>query len=294
MLCALALWLASPASASSGGASASSSPPRKRRLTKDGYAGGALIDDGVLSFDPLLNNPAVKTRELLQMEHLKDARFEVVMVDDREFPRDVAALDPNKPQYYFAMSAMLNCAYAMHFGYGFRYIKLNKSHMIPGYHSTWHKVFYVAKMLRELAESNAGPTWILMLDSDAYVREHDVPLPSFLANLAARYGIQKDVAAVVAEEMRIPGRHNPVEPINWLNTGVLLINANEHSRTLYNLWIQRGRRNSRMKRTWPYDQGIFHELVLTEPFKGCTPWGWRSNGSQLRALSESASAKPVQ
>merc|ERR1712032_762572 len=99
-------------------------------------------------------------------------------------------------------------------------------------HSFWGKVFYMRHRLQEL-ESNQKCTWLLFLDSDAFVREFDAPLATFIEELANEYRIKRNVAVIVAEDRAlIPPFHLDFYPLQrfntevpWLNPGVLLVRA---------------------------------------------------------------------
>jgi len=170
--------------------------------------------------------------------HWNDCTFEVVMIDNRTLPSEA------NPETFWGMTAVINHEYAKKFGYKFTlvhpdYIKGKE----PDYDVNWLKPLYFAQRLQELKESTRCK-WFLFLDSDAFVREFDVPLEKFIPDLLAKYNIPKNVAAVFAKEKAIPGvsseGHLSPPIFNWLNPGVFLVQANAQSQFFFNAWLEGG------------------------------------------------------
>ena len=108
-------------------------------------------------------------------------------------------------------AAAINYEYARRHGYEFRmYCHANSN----GFATAWIKV-RILEALYEEAAARAGPTYILLVDSDVYMRAFEVPLPDWLRRQRV------DVAAVgwslmYAKESVVPGKFK--KP-NWINTG---------------------------------------------------------------------------
>lgn len=201
----------------------------------------------------------------LSEESLKGCSFELVTIDDRPLPSSARGVQAGN---YWAMTAVLNYAYASHWGYGFRYVQLNSS-VMPQYRPTWGKVFYVAERLRGLVSSQQC-VWLLCLDGDAFVREFDVPLPVFLAGLGRRYRIRADIGAIFTKEQDLDMGSGLVSSMRgyrpkvpWLNTGVYFIQAGRSGRIFTGAWEDAARSASHfLQNNWPGEQGVVTELVM--------------------------------
>lgn len=176
----------------------------------------------------------------------------------------------------------------MRFGYTFRYVQLNRSlfrrSQMCEYHPTWGKVFYIRERLRQLHEQGDRCTWLLFVDSDAFVRETDLPIPNFLLSLASRYNIQSSVGAIFAQNRDI---HRPVQVyvgpiagfkahVQWVNAGVFFVQSNARSRRLFDTWQFLGERSENpLHRSWPGETGVITELVRPGlyPYARTAEWG---------------------
>lgn len=178
-----------------------------------------------------------------------DCGFEVVMLDNRPL---------ENPNDYWSQAAVINYAYAKRFHYNFTLIQPNLSQ--DKYNIAWAKCFYLADRLQQL-EGNIGCKWILHLDSDAFVREFDLPLPTFMSGLASKYDIGKDVAAVFAKERAIKSEPRDRPGYGWLNGGVFLVQANPQSQSFFRKWLDAGKNGSDLERkTWPAEMGVLTHL----------------------------------
>jgi len=182
--------------------------------------------------------------------------FELIMVDNRPWKRVGAS---NMP--YWVMATIVNYAYAARFAYSFRLVRpaMQSARDYPG----WNKVLYLRDRLSDLSAEPAC-TWLLYLDADAFVREADLPLPTFLAGLAARYPVSADVGIILARESNLTGSGAAPPLAAFLNTGVLLLRSGPQSRRLLDAWLLAGRhvQQRRLWTTWPAEQGILSELLL--------------------------------
>lgn len=222
----------------------------------------------------------VRTSSALSVEQLANCAFEIVMVDDRVWRR----VNPRNAPYW-VMAAVLNRAYASRFGYAFRLVRprfdiptgTTDAPSYPG----WHKVMYLAERLLESEQPWQGSgtgkqeqcRWLLYLDGDAFVREHDLPLPAFLSGLATRYPSSPATSVIFAAEQPVvgwnitagpvPGGVNPAAP--FLNTGVFLVRAGAGSSAahLFRSWLAAaaGVVHRRLWTSWPGEQGVLSELV---------------------------------
>mmetsp|Transcript_65648 Transcript_65648/g.182654 ORF Transcript_65648/g.182654 Transcript_65648/m.182654 type:complete len:321 (-) Transcript_65648:24-986(-) len=195
---------------------------------------------------------------LIDAESLRGCAFEIIMVDDRPWNRVGWA---NMP--YWVAAAILNSEYATRFGYEFRLVR---PRFTRGSYPGWFKVMYMVERLEAL--SMAGRcAWMLYMDSDAFVRESNLPLDVYLADLADRYAIPHDVGAIFALEQNLTGA--PEDPGNWppqaefLNTGVFLVQSSPWGRGLFDAWLAAARAvlQRRLWTTWPGEQGILSELL---------------------------------
>eukprot|EP00747_Dinoflagellata_sp_TGD_P033487 gnl/TRDRNA2_/TRDRNA2_136655_c0_seq1.p1 gnl/TRDRNA2_/TRDRNA2_136655_c0~~gnl/TRDRNA2_/TRDRNA2_136655_c0_seq1.p1 ORF type:complete len:374 (-),score=54.99 gnl/TRDRNA2_/TRDRNA2_136655_c0_seq1:136-1257(-) len=195
----------------------------------------------------------------LTEETLKGCLFELVQVDDRELP------DTENATSYWGTTAVLNHAYAARFGYRYRLVRVKKSGPIyDEYAPEWLKMFYASYRLHELRESREGRnkcTWLLFMDSDAFVREFDLPLPVFLAGLASSYGIRADASAIFTWEQSIAQHFDAAHGGRLISTGVFLVHADTRSRLLFDTMQDAAKQAGTLKKEFPYEQGIFTELV---------------------------------
>lgn len=207
---------------------------------------------------------------LISTRTLEGCDFEVLTMDDRPLPHSVFSMGE---QRYWALAAALNAAYAAHWSYKFTYVKLNSSAM-PGYHPAWAKVFYLSERIRQATETGQC-RWFLFLDSDAYVREYDVPLDIFLAALGKQYRIRADVGAIFAREedpdiehlgVSIPGLREYYQNYRfeaaWLNSGVLLAQSGAKGQQLFEAWEQAAREaGSALRSRLPADTAVLTEMI---------------------------------
>jgi len=212
----------------------------------------------------------------LSEKPLEKCYFEIITVDDRELPKYPKLV---KPHNYWVISAIVNSAYAARMGYGYTYVTLNasgiRSSRMCNHHSMWGKVYYIAHRLRELATSNKC-TWLLFLDSDAFVHEFDARLSAFLGGLGARDKMKRDVSLIIAEDRNLTAPADmqffPMHPfrtaIPWLNPGVFLVRAGARSRRFFDLWVRAGEAASlQLKRHWPGETAVISELARPGTFK---------------------------
>jgi len=200
---------------------------------------------------------------------LKDCTFEIVMFDTRELT-DVEQF-MGKLVYegeYWSVTPVINYLYAKQFGYNFTFVHLDKDKMLPKYNVAWHRVFYFAERLEELKQQkkeNVGGasscTWLLYLDTDAFVRGFSTSLASFVSDMASKYRMNDDVGAIFAQEqVKLPEM-----PTTWhaVNAGVYLVNANsESSHHLFDTWQNASEDDVELEQSWPAEQGVLTELVL--------------------------------
>lgn len=195
------------------------------------------------------------------------------MMDDRAWNRLSLAHAP-----YWVMAAALNYQYASRFGYRFRFIQpFSQGHEhergeLVGVYPGWDKVMYFAELLQEQPIPSKC-SWLLYLDSDAFVRETDVCIPAFLDDLARRYRFKPQEKAVIfAQEQPMeylnmstapmPSGAQPAAP--FLNTGVFLVRADlAEARQLFHAWLASASQVDRRRlwTTWPGEQGIVSELL---------------------------------
>jgi len=219
---------------------------------------------------------ASKSFVLGSIDRFVHCAFEIVMVDDRPWNR--ISLN-NAP--YWVSAAVVNFAYAQHFGYDFTFVRPRlggDSGTYPG----WHKVMYIAERLRSQRRAvPIGPqqcSWLVYMDGDAFVREQGLPLPFFLSSLASRYrGFSDATGAVFAAEHKLDWtnltrgalpENNPEAP--FLNTGVFFARADaphaggtSTAVRLFDAWLDAAAHvvHRRLWTSWPGEQGILSELV---------------------------------
>jgi len=145
----------------------------------------------------------------------------------------------------------------------------------------------VRERLRQIHQQGDRCTWLLFLDSDAFVRQTDLSIPGYLANLAWRYGIKHNVAAIFAQNRDIQRPdHLYVGPVtgfkanvHWVNAGVFFVQANAQSRRLFESWQVLGH-NSKdgLRRSWPGETGVITELVRPGlySYARTSDWGTRN------------------
>jgi hypothetical protein len=186
---------------------------------------------------------------------LQQCSFKILMLDDRPIPSRWADIKGKYTRHVPAATVVLNRAYAHRHGYDFEYVQVPESDQ----NEVWGKVMYIAEQLNALA-SRDECTWLLFLDSDAFVHEPNVDLPSFISNLTTRYNIRQDIGLVVAQEQYIENDFPLHEP--WLNGGVFLVQANPNSLRLFNMWLCAGKHGRPEWQTdFPGEQGVLTELV---------------------------------
>lgn len=244
-------------------------------------AGASAGDGWVYVFDaarfgpaPLCNMCACcrrprTTPPKLSEEELQRCDFEILMFDTRSITGHEQADIP-----YWSFAAALNNNYAEKFGYGFRFLHAPDAERGDWFQPQWEKVSAIKHRLDELGRSAApgSCTWLLYLDTDAYVRMHDTPLHTFLSALAARRQLPDKVSMILAQEEPIPGWFDPPEA--WINTGVMMIEAGNRSQGLVDAWVaaRRDLVDPFILHKFPYDQGVFTEFMWpgTEHARGRT------------------------
>lgn len=165
------------------------------------------------------------------------------------------------------MAGILNYAYAAHWSYDFRIVLPQerrggslKGDPYPG----WHKVQYLLERLSNPSADERRCKWLLYMDSDAFVRMHDLPMDIFLAGLVSRYWIREDVGVIFAREQNLTGANAEPPKADFLNTGVLFVRFGERSKTLFERWLAAGFgvESRRLWNLWPGEQGIISEHLL--------------------------------
>ncbi|CAE8590139.1 unnamed protein product [Polarella glacialis] len=205
--------------------------------------------------------------------NLDNCTFELVIVDDRPLPKRSFEVNPDT---FWSMTAVVNYVYAKRHGYGFQYVQATNS-SLTGRQSGWHKVLFMAQRLREVVDQEC--LWFLYIESDAFVREIDTPLPSLVSRLLRRYhrpvAFAGEPAVIFARERSIEhpfGLGHSVkffQPAKaWLNSGVFLVKANDASRRLFDAWAaqcngsESGERDHRDLASWSdLDQAVITNLV---------------------------------
>lgn len=190
---------------------------------------------------------------------LQHCRFEVVMFDTREpekVPAWLGVLMP-QPNHYVSLTTVLNYAYAKKYGYDFRYVHLDASHLRTNFSAPWHRVFYFQERLRNETDDSSC-RWYLHVDSDAFVRPPWRSLPEFLTDVAKRYSINSDTGAIFAQEQQLP----PDMPhtLHAVNAGVYLVHPNARSRHLFQVWASAATDDPLLQAQWPAEQGVLTEL----------------------------------
>jgi len=195
----------------------------------------------------------------LSQERLKECVFEVVMFDTRKLTDIPSFMGSLVPDQYWSLTAVLNYAYAKQFGYLFTFVHLDEDNMLPKYNVAWHRVFYFAERLSKLQQvQREHCTWLLYLDTDAFVRGFNESLATFISTMASKYHIRNDVGAIFAQEQTYP----PVMPYTWhaVNAGVYLVHSNEQSRHLFKVWQSAAGDDVQLQKAWPAEQGVLTEL----------------------------------
>ena len=139
---------------------------------------------------------------------------------------------------YWTKVIALNYLYATRHGYSFFLMAPRRSGAAAkGVYYSWCKIETLTSLVERLAAPTAAPcTWLLFLDSDAYIREQLVSVPHLLSALGP--------AAARAE--LVIGREKPLqsefdESVRFstafaLNTGVLFLRASNWTRNMLGAW----------------------------------------------------------
>lgn len=165
------------------------------------------------------------------------------------------------PLQYYSLTAVINYAYAKQFGYKFTFVHPDKHKLLANYNVQWHRVFYFAERLRKLKESQTQKCmWFLYLDTDAFVRDFETPLHTFIHRMASKYHMGEDVGAIFAQEQADP----PYMPYSWhaVNDGVYLVRANAQSRHFFDVWQSAAGDDEDLAKAWPAEQGVLTELYF--------------------------------
>jgi len=190
---------------------------------------------------------------------------------------------------YWAMTAVINLEYAKKFEYSFRWIEPTIDKSALSFNVNWLKLLYLKHRLAELSTSSAC-SWVLYLDTDAIVRESDLPLSDFLGDLSARYPSIKNTSAIFAQEDSIPAafasgdaslfsflentrprRKGFISPWHHVNAGVFFLKAGAQSEALVDAWLESGRHDQRARNRWPAEQGTLTELLFPGRYNTTLP-----------------------
>lgn len=196
----------------------------------------------------------------LTADRLKKCSYEVVMFDSRNLTDERSVFGMLVPQQYQSLTAVLNYAYAKQFGYNFTFVQPDVNRLRPKYSLVWHRVFYFAERLSKIRQTGNQCTWLVYIDTDAFVREFRTPLHEFLSRMASKYHISDDVGAIFAQEQTDP----PMMPWTWhaINGGVYMVQVNERSRHLFDVWQNASKDDEELKHEWPAEQGVLTELYF--------------------------------
>lgn len=217
----------------------------------------------------------------LSTEDLKGCSFEIVMFDTRDLV-DVPVFDGKLMpdlHHYQSLTAVINYAYAHKFGYKFNFVSMDKANMNPNFSIPWHRVFYFADRLNTLKEQ-AGCTWLMYVDTDAFMHDFTTSLDSFISSLSSKYNIDKDVGAIFAQEQTTPLM---TQTYHEVNAGVYLVQSNEQSRRLFDTWSAAASDDIDLEKAWPAEQGVLTELLF--PGKYMTRMGELLPDGQHKAAS---------
>jgi hypothetical protein len=209
--------------------------------------------------------------------------------------------------HYWTKVIALNYLYASRHGYGFLLMAPRRSGSgAKGVYYSWCKIWTLARLVERFARPAASCTWLVFLDSDAYVREQLVSVPALLASL----GPAAEGAQLVL------GRENSLHDVAGddvhfstafaLNTGVLFMMASNWSLALLKAWgsLENGPCSGKLFRRQA-EQKCFERLltdqrhllppaaeqrILHVPMQAFnSPWGryvrhiWGGEGVRLRA-----------
>eukprot|EP00440_Ansanella_granifera_P040768 gb/GFBE01044212.1/.p1 GENE.gb/GFBE01044212.1/~~gb/GFBE01044212.1/.p1 ORF type:complete len:456 (+),score=146.59 gb/GFBE01044212.1/:1-1368(+) len=188
--------------------------------------------------------------------------FEIVMMETRPLGEE---LDKNK---FWAMNIVSNKAYADRFGYHFVLItpELNDNSIdkkgsnapLP----SWYKVPYLQERLSNMQIGRSGKcSWLLYMDSNAYVRESDVPLPLLLEELVNEKGMAADVGGIFSHE---PGTGSQEGHI--LDTAFFL-QANTRGSDLLEAWRLSAEADEKQLLRAPAEEGTLTELLMPRKYK---------------------------
>lgn len=218
-------------------------------------------------------NDEKKTKAGIMSEgDFKDCSFEIDMFDNRNLDTKRAPKDLVKriSHGYWPLTAAINFAYAQQHGYGFRYT-MDETTKKDGLKVTWRRWPYLAERVANLSKSEKPCSWIMYADSDAFVHEPDVPLPSFILDLAKRYDIRPDVGAILARERKFwdSGREEegPLHTGAWANPGVILLNAKSpYAQRITNFMSNAPNAIDCCKDGWPTDMAALTERLVPNSY----------------------------
>jgi len=215
--------------------------------------------------------------DILSMETLKNCSFEVIMFDTRDLASNHDPEELQKEQKIYNFATVLNYAYARRHGYNFLYVRSTEP-ASKELRVTWRRWAYLVDHLADL-QSSGRCTWMLVLDSDAFVREEELPIDMFLADIGRRYSVPATTGGVMARERKVwkaskaqsshPETHEwyslenkEYKSYGWVNPGVAIFNAaSEPLRQLVETMSTAPEHISCCKVGWPTDMAVLSELL---------------------------------
>jgi len=180
------------------------------------------------------------------------------MMDTRDLDTiDVPLVNLHGEQQYWKKTAAINHMYAKRHGHTFTYYKLGDVPAGYGWNINWMKPKVFLNFLNTMNDATRCG-WVLYVDSDAMIIQHDMPLETFFNDvLSPQFGIQSDTDKdVLSPQFGIQSDTDKMSDVNvileleegasaaLLNAGVFLANGN--AKNFMETWMDAGR--SRMCR----------------------------------------------
>ena len=191
--------------------------------------------------------------------------FTIIMFDDR--PLSFVSHYPKGGESYWAKTAILNSLYAKTHGYGFHYYHLSEScptrraslgrvHTQRRIAAPWYKLYAALQTIRSAPQTSQTCRWGMVIDSDAVIRNTDVPVEALFENISTQLG-DAGWASRASAVFEFESGDSPA----LLNTGVWLFNY-LRAEPLLLRWIHGAHDSCKGdSMAWPYEQGCLEKLL---------------------------------
>ena len=172
---------------------------------------------------------------------------------------DLLTVDNRKPvgNHYWTKTAAINSLVAQKHNYTYQYVQVPFQNIRPPGASAWCKIESLHKIIQEeLALHKASPQrrckWVVLLDSDAFIRDRGYDALRHLL------GAAEDLGGAML--LGLEPQESTPEPAMVFNTGVVFMLVSQWAHRMTSKWLQTPRAWA-FCMEWSYEQQCFENML---------------------------------